>query len=181
MVCGLLVVEHRLQGPLASLVAARGLGHRGVPLYSAWTSVAVAPGLSCSTARGIFPDQGSNPGPLHWQADSLPLSHLILRCEDALRKNKALIGPDQKEYHRELERNYSRLREALQPLLTQRLPQLLAPNTAGLRCLTQVPRHPREGEMGQAKPSRVWGLPYVCPSTRVLGALHMHVNTCTCT
>ena len=92
-----------------------------------------------------------------------------------------LIGPDQKEYHRELERNYSRLREALQPLLTQRLPQLLAPNTAGLRCLTQVPRHPREGEMGQAKPSRVWGLPYVCPSTRVLGALHMHVNTCTCT
>ncbi|XP_040096592.1 dedicator of cytokinesis protein 6 isoform X8 [Oryx dammah] len=55
------------------------------------------------------------------------------KCEDALRKNKALIGPDQKEYHRELERNYSRLREALQPLLTQRLPQLLAPNTAGLR------------------------------------------------
>ncbi|MBV94626.1 Dedicator of cytokinesis protein 6, partial [Eschrichtius robustus] len=54
-------------------------------------------------------------------------------CEDALRKNKALIGPDQKEYHRELERNYSRLREALQPLLTQRLPQLLAPNAAGLR------------------------------------------------
>ncbi|KAB0392742.1 hypothetical protein E2I00_011956, partial [Balaenoptera physalus] len=54
------------------------------------------------------------------------------KCEDALRKNKALIGPDQKEYHRELERNYSRLREALQPLLTQRLPQLLAPNAAGL-------------------------------------------------
>uniref|UniRef100_A0A8C0QV88 Dedicator of cytokinesis 6 n=1 Tax=Canis lupus dingo TaxID=286419 RepID=A0A8C0QV88_CANLU len=55
------------------------------------------------------------------------------KCEDALRKNKALIGPDQKEYHRELERNYCRLREALQPLLTQRLPQLLAPTTAGLR------------------------------------------------
>ena len=28
--------------------------------------------LSCS---GIFPDQGSNPGLLRWQADSLPLSH----------------------------------------------------------------------------------------------------------
>ena len=27
-------------------------------------------GLSCSTACGIFPDQGSNPYPLHWQADS---------------------------------------------------------------------------------------------------------------
>lgn len=57
------------------------------------------------------------------------------RCEDALRKNKALIGPDQKEYHRELERHYCRLREALQPLLTQRLPQLLAPGPAGLRWL----------------------------------------------
>ncbi|XP_006875192.1 PREDICTED: dedicator of cytokinesis protein 6 [Chrysochloris asiatica] len=55
------------------------------------------------------------------------------KCEDALRKNKALIGPDQKEYHRELERNYCRLREALQPLLTQRLPQLLAPTAPGLR------------------------------------------------
>ncbi|XP_076977876.1 dedicator of cytokinesis protein 6 isoform X1 [Tamandua tetradactyla] len=55
------------------------------------------------------------------------------KCEDALRKNKALIGPDQKEYHRELERHYCRLREALQPLLTQRLPQRLAPATPGLR------------------------------------------------
>ncbi|XP_029419625.1 dedicator of cytokinesis protein 6 isoform X4 [Nannospalax galili] len=55
------------------------------------------------------------------------------KCEDALRKNKALIGPDQKDYHRELERHYCRLREALQPLLTQRLPQLLAPSSASLR------------------------------------------------
>uniref|UniRef100_A0A8C9AJ89 Dedicator of cytokinesis 6 n=1 Tax=Prolemur simus TaxID=1328070 RepID=A0A8C9AJ89_PROSS len=62
------------------------------------------------------------------------------RCEDALRKNKALIGPDQKEYHRELERNYCRLREALQPLLTQRLPQLLAPTPASFRCLDLVPQ-----------------------------------------
>ena len=31
--------------------------------------------LSCSTACGIFPDQGSNWYLLHWQADSLPLSH----------------------------------------------------------------------------------------------------------
>ena len=33
-------------------------------------SVAVAHGLSCSAACGIFPDQGLNPCPLHWQADS---------------------------------------------------------------------------------------------------------------
>ena len=31
--------------------------------------------LSCSAACGIFPDQGSNPCPLHWQADSQPPRH----------------------------------------------------------------------------------------------------------
>ena len=35
----------------------------------------MAHGLSCSAACGIFPDQGSNPCPLHWQADSSPLHH----------------------------------------------------------------------------------------------------------
>ena len=38
-------------------------------------SEVVAHGLSCSAACGIFPDQGSNPCPLHWQADSQPLRH----------------------------------------------------------------------------------------------------------
>ena len=33
-------------------------------------SVVVAHGLNCSVACGIFPDQGSNPCPLHWQTDS---------------------------------------------------------------------------------------------------------------
>ncbi|KAG9280103.1 dedicator of cytokinesis protein 6-like isoform X3 [Astyanax mexicanus] len=46
------------------------------------------------------------------------------RCEDALRKNKTLIGPDQKEYHRELERNYHKLKEALFPLINRKIPQL---------------------------------------------------------
>ena len=41
----------------------------------AQASVVVAHGPSCSTACGIFPDQGSNPCPLHWQADSQPLRH----------------------------------------------------------------------------------------------------------
>ena len=36
-------------------------------------SVIVAHGPSCSAACGIFPDQGSNPCPLHWEADSQPL------------------------------------------------------------------------------------------------------------
>ena len=38
-------------------------------------SVVVAHGPSCSAACGIFPDPGSNPCPLHWQADSQPLRH----------------------------------------------------------------------------------------------------------
>ena len=31
--------------------------------------------LSCPVAQGIFLNQGSNPCPLHWQADSKPLDH----------------------------------------------------------------------------------------------------------
>ena len=38
-------------------------------------SVVVTHGPSCSMACGIFPDQGSNPCPLHWQADPQPLCH----------------------------------------------------------------------------------------------------------
>ena len=35
----------------------------------------VVRGLSCSAACGIFPEQGPNPCPLHWQANSWPLDH----------------------------------------------------------------------------------------------------------
>ena len=35
----------------------------------------MAHGLSCSTACGIFLNQGWNPSLLHWQANFLPLSH----------------------------------------------------------------------------------------------------------
>ena len=38
-------------------------------------SATVAHGPSCSVACGIFPDQGLNPCPLHWQAGSQPLRH----------------------------------------------------------------------------------------------------------
>ena len=72
-----------------SLVAASG-GHsssRWAGLSLSWPlllrstgsrhagSVVVAHGPSRSAACGIFPDQGSNPCPLHWQADSQPLRH----------------------------------------------------------------------------------------------------------
>ena len=52
---------------------------RPLPLRSTGSrhagSVVVAHGPSCSTACGIFPDQGLNLCPLHWQADSQPLCH----------------------------------------------------------------------------------------------------------
>ena len=72
-----------------SLIAASG-GHsssrcmglslsRPLPLRSTDSrragSAVVAHGPSCSAARGIFPDQGWNPCPLRWQADSQPLCH----------------------------------------------------------------------------------------------------------
>ena len=48
---------------------ARALGTRA--------SVVVAHGLSGSAACGIFPDQGLNPCPLHWQASSLLLTYTL--------------------------------------------------------------------------------------------------------
>ncbi|KAI1280634.1 Dedicator of cytokinesis protein 7 [Halotydeus destructor] len=40
------------------------------------------------------------------------------KCGDALRKNRTLIGPDQKEYQRELERNFHRFTEKLAPMIS---------------------------------------------------------------
>ena len=51
-------------------------------------SVIVAHGPSCSAACGIFPDQGSNPCPLHWQADSQPLRHQGSPGEDFQHANQ---------------------------------------------------------------------------------------------
>ena len=66
------------RGPL--FIAVRGLSLlRPLLLRSTSSgrtgSVVVAHGPSCSEACGIFPDQGSNPCSLHWQADSQPLCH----------------------------------------------------------------------------------------------------------
>ena len=57
-----LVAAHGLLVAVASLVVEHGLQGTG--------SVVVVYGLSCPVACGIFADQGSNPCPLHWQADS---------------------------------------------------------------------------------------------------------------
>ena len=64
-----LVAEHGLQvrrlqqlWHTSSVVVAHGLWSAG--------SVVVTHRLSCSAACGNFPDQGSNPCPMHWQVDS---------------------------------------------------------------------------------------------------------------
>ena len=54
------------------LQATQALGHAGS--RHAGTAVLVH-GLSCSMARGIFPDQGSNRCPLHCKAHLKPLDH----------------------------------------------------------------------------------------------------------
>ena len=60
----------------ASVDAAPGLSSCGSwALEHRLNRTVVAHGLSCPEACGIFPDQGLNPCFLHWQADSLPLSH----------------------------------------------------------------------------------------------------------
>ena len=43
-----------------------------IAVPDAWSagSTVVVHRLSCTAACGIFPDQGSNPCLLHWQADS---------------------------------------------------------------------------------------------------------------
>ena len=64
----------RSSSPCAGLSLSRPLLLRSTGYRRAGSAV-VAHGPSRSVACGIFPDQGSNPCPLHWQADSQPLRH----------------------------------------------------------------------------------------------------------
>ena len=62
-----------------------GISCRGARALDEWALEAVAHSLSCPSACGIFPDQGSNPcsQPLDHQGSSSVsiLSHLICGCE----------------------------------------------------------------------------------------------------
>ena len=58
----------------AGLSPSRPLSLRSTGSRRAGSAI-VAHGPSRSAARGILPDQSSNPCPLHWQADSQPLRH----------------------------------------------------------------------------------------------------------
>ena len=89
------VAMHRLLFAVASLVGELGLqGARASVVAALWLqstdSVVVVHGLSCSEACGIFSNQGLNQGLLHWQADSLPLSH---------QESPVFLNNNEIEYH----------------------------------------------------------------------------------
>ncbi|XP_014668067.1 PREDICTED: dedicator of cytokinesis protein 7-like [Priapulus caudatus] len=60
---------------------------------------------------------GSKPATKHHNKLRLCFKEFIRRCGDALRRNKSLIGPEQREYQKELERNYKSLCDKLWPML----------------------------------------------------------------
>ena len=73
--CGSFSCGAGLQSVWASVAAARALSSCGSLTREHRGSVVGTLGLCCSVTCGIFPDQGSYLCHLHWQADSLPLSH----------------------------------------------------------------------------------------------------------
>ena len=60
-----------MQDPVAAACGLRSCDSRALEHRLS----SVVHGLSCSTACVILPDQGLDPFLLHWQVDSLPLSH----------------------------------------------------------------------------------------------------------
>ena len=73
---GLLLLQHSMGLRARGLRQSWRVGSVAVaPGLQNTSSIGVVHGLNCSTACGIFPNQGSNPCLLYWQADSLPLSY----------------------------------------------------------------------------------------------------------
>ncbi|KAL7988712.1 hypothetical protein Chor_007631 [Crotalus horridus] len=57
----------------------------------------------------------------------LCFKEFIMRCGEALEKNRYLITPDQKEYHKELKKNYEKLENSLRPMIRRKIPELYKP------------------------------------------------------
>ncbi|PIO14275.1 hypothetical protein AB205_0018340, partial [Aquarana catesbeiana] len=54
----------------------------------------------------------------------LCFKEFIMRCGEAVEKNKRLITLDQKEYQQELKKNYNKLKENLRPMIERKIPEL---------------------------------------------------------
>ncbi|NWS41865.1 DOCK8 protein, partial [Probosciger aterrimus] len=57
----------------------------------------------------------------------LCFKEFIMRCGEAVEKNKRLITADQREYQLELRKNYGKLKENLRPMIERKIPQLYKP------------------------------------------------------
>uniref|UniRef100_A0A803WDI0 Dedicator of cytokinesis 8 n=1 Tax=Ficedula albicollis TaxID=59894 RepID=A0A803WDI0_FICAL len=57
----------------------------------------------------------------------LCFKEFIMRCGEAVEKNRHLITADQREYHQELKRNYMKLKENLRPMIERKIPELYKP------------------------------------------------------
>ncbi|XP_065513982.1 dedicator of cytokinesis protein 8 [Caloenas nicobarica] len=57
----------------------------------------------------------------------LCFKEFIMRCGEAVEKNKRLITADQREYQQELRKNYGKLKENLRPMIERKIPELYKP------------------------------------------------------
>uniref|UniRef100_A0A803XQQ0 DOCKER Lobe C domain-containing protein n=1 Tax=Meleagris gallopavo TaxID=9103 RepID=A0A803XQQ0_MELGA len=57
----------------------------------------------------------------------LCFKEFIMRCGEAVNKNKHLITADQREYQQELKKNYGKLKENLRPMIERKIPELYKP------------------------------------------------------
>ncbi|XP_059512805.1 dedicator of cytokinesis protein 8 isoform X1 [Myotis daubentonii] len=57
----------------------------------------------------------------------LCFKEFIMRCGEAVEKNKRLITADQREYQQELKKNYNKLKENLRPMIERKIPDLYKP------------------------------------------------------
>ncbi|NXF38007.1 DOCK8 protein, partial [Nyctibius bracteatus] len=57
----------------------------------------------------------------------LCFKEFIMRCGEAVEKNKRLITADQREYQQELRKNYGKLKENLRPMTERKIPELYKP------------------------------------------------------
>ena len=80
-----------------ALLQRAGFSLRWLLCCRAWAlehsdSIVAACGHSCFAECGIFPDQESNPCPLHWQAESQPRDHQESFHRDILRIKRVKIN-----------------------------------------------------------------------------------------
>ncbi|XP_048256489.1 dedicator of cytokinesis protein 7-like isoform X1 [Haliotis rufescens] len=67
---------------------------------------------------------GTQPPSKHHNKLRLCFKDFLKKCSDSLQRNKALIASEQKEYQRELERNYHNFKEKLQPMICSNIVSL---------------------------------------------------------